>query len=236
MKRGKRYDASAALIDRARFYTPQEAIGVVKQYPESKFDETVEVAIKLGVDPRKADQIVRGTLTLPHGTGKSVRVAVFAQGDKAREATEAGADVVGAQDLVERVLKGEIEFDVSVATPDMMPEVGKAGRVLGPRGLMPNPKSGTVTMDIAKAVEEIKGGKLEYRTDRQGNLHLVIGKRSFDEQKLVDNYQSVIEEVLRAKPAAAKGRYLKSVTLSTTMGPGIPIDPARARGFAEATA
>ncbi len=233
MKRGKRYDAAAALIDRERLYTPQEAIGVVKQYPESKFDETVEVAIKLGVDPRKADQMVRGPLTLPHGTGKSVRVAVFAQGDKAREATEAGADVVGAQDLVERVLKGELDFDVSVATPDMMPEVGKAGRVLGPRGLMPNPKAGTVTMDIAKAVSDIKGGKLEYRTDRQGNLHLVIGKRSFDEQKLVDNYQAIVEEVLRAKPAAAKGRYMRSVTLTTTMGPGIPIDPNRSRNLLE---
>jgi large subunit ribosomal protein L1 len=234
MKRGKRYDAAAALIDREKLYTPQEAIGVVKQYPETKFDETVEVAIKLGVDPRKADQIVRGTLTLPHGTGRTTRVAVFAQGDKAREAQEAGADVVGAQDLVERVLKGEIDFDVSVATPDMMSEVGKAGRVLGPRGLMPNPKAGTVTMDIAKAVEDIKGGKLEYRTDRQGNLHLVIGKRSFDEPKLVENYQSVIEEVLRAKPSAAKGKYVKSVTLSTTMGPGIPIDPNRARGLGAA--
>ena len=236
MKRGKRYDAADALIDRERLYTPQEAIGLLKQFPETKFDESVDVAIKLGVDPRKADQIVRGTVALPHGTGKSVRVAAFAQGDKAREATEAGADVVGAQDLVERILKGDIDFDAAVATPDMMPEVGKAGRVLGPRGLMPNPKAGTVTMDIGKAVQDIKGGKLEYRTDRQGNLHLIIGKRSFDESKLVENYQTVIEEILRAKPAAAKGRYVRSVTLSTTMGPGIPIDPARARGLVEATA
>jgi large subunit ribosomal protein L1 len=234
MNRGKRYAAAEALVDREKLHTPQEAISTVKQYPDAKFDETVEVAIRLGVDPRKADQMVRGTVALPHGTGKSVRVAAFAQGDKAREATEAGADVVGAQDLVERVLKGEIDFDAAVATPDMMPEVGKAGRVLGPRGLMPNPKAGTVTMDIGKAVQDIKGGKLEYRTDRQGNLHLIIGKRSFDEPKLVENYQAVIEEILRAKPASAKGRYLKSVTLSTTMGPGIPIDPARARGLTQA--
>lgn len=236
MSQGKRYAAADALVDRDKLHTPQEAISIVKQYPDAKFDETVEVAIRLGVDPRKADQMVRGTVALPHGTGKSVRVAAFAQGDKAREATEAGADVVGAQDLVEKVLKGEIDFDAAVATPDMMPEVGKAGRVLGPRGLMPNPKAGTVTMDIGKAVQDIKGGKLEYRTDRQGNLHLIIGKRSFDEPKLVDNYQTVIEEILRAKPASAKGRYLKSVTLSTTMGPGIPIDPARARGLTMAEA
>jgi large subunit ribosomal protein L1 len=231
MSRGKRYAGAEKLVDRDKLHSPQEAIAIVKQYPDAKFDETVEVALRLGVDPRKADQMVRGTVTLPHGTGKSVRVAVFAQGDKAREATEAGADVVGAQDLVEKVLKGEIDFEAAVATPDMMPEVGKAGRVLGPRGLMPNPKAGTVTMDIGKAVQDIKGGKLEYRTDRQGNLHLIIGKRSFDEPKLVENYQAVIEEILRAKPASAKGRYLKSVTLSTTMGPGIPIDPARARGL-----
>ncbi len=234
MNRGKRYAAAEKLVDHDKLHSPQEAISIVKQYPDAKFDETVEVALRLGVDPRKADQMVRGTVTLPHGTGKSVRVAAFAQGDKAREATEAGADVVGAQDLVEKVLKGEIDFEAAVATPDMMPEVGKAGRVLGPRGLMPNPKAGTVTMDIGKAVQDIKGGKLEYRTDRQGNLHLIIGKRSFDEPKLVENYQAVIEEILRAKPASAKGRYLKSVTLSTTMGPGIPIDPARARGLTQA--
>jgi large subunit ribosomal protein L1 len=233
MTRGKRYDAAAALIEPDRLYTPQEAIGIIKQFPDAKFDESVDVAIRLGVDPRKADQMVRGTVDLPHGSGKSVRVAAFAQGDKAREATEAGADVVGAQDLVERILKGEIDFDAAVATPDMMPEVGKAGRVLGPRGLMPNPKAGTVTNDIAKAVQDIKGGKIEYRTDRQGNLHLIIGKRSFDEPKLVANYQSVIEEVLRVKPASAKGRYLKSVTVSTTMGPAVHVDPARARGLAE---
>ena len=233
MTRGKRYDAAAALIEPDRLYTPQEAIGIIKQFPDAKFDESVDVAVRLGVDPRKADQMVRGTVDLPHGSGKSVRVAAFAQGDKAREATEAGADLVGAQDLVERILKGEIDFDAAVATPDMMPEVGKAGRVLGPRGLMPNPKAGTVTNDIAKAVQDIKGGKVEYRTDRQGNLHLIIGKRSFDEPKLVANYQMVIEEILRAKPASAKGRYLKSVTVSTTMGPAVHIDTARARGLAE---
>jgi large subunit ribosomal protein L1 len=231
--RGKRYEAAAALRDEDKLYTPQEALGIIKQYPDTKFDETVDVAIKLGVDPRKADQMVRGTVALPHGSGKSVRVAAFAQGDKAREATEAGADLVGAQDLVERILKGEIDFEAAVATPDMMPEVGKAGRVLGPRGLMPNPKAGTVTDDIAKAVQDIKGGKIEYRTDRQGNVHLIIGKRSFDEPKLFANYQSVIEEILRAKPASAKGRYMKSVTVSTTMGPAVRIDPARARGLAE---
>jgi large subunit ribosomal protein L1 len=234
MKRGKRYDQAAALVDRDRLHVPDEAIKLIKEFPETKFDETVEVAIRLGVDPRKADQMVRGTVDLPHGTGKSVRVAAFAAGDKAREAREAGADVVGGEDLVEEVLKGNIDFDAAVATPDLMSAVGKAGRVLGPRGLMPNPKAGTVTFDIGKAVRDIKAGKLEYRTDRQGNLHLVIGKRSFDEKALRENYQTVIEEILRAKPAAAKGKYIKSVTLSTTMGPGIRIDPARARGLAEA--
>jgi len=224
MKRGKRYDNSAGAFDRDKHYLPSEALSLLKQFPEAKFDETVEVAFNLGIDPRKADQIVRGTVSLPHGTGKSVRVGVFAVGDKAREATEAGADVVGGEELVDEVMKGNMDFDVAVATPDMMPAVGKAGRVLGPRGLMPNPKAGTVTNDIAKAVTDIKAGKLEYRTDRQGNLHLVIGKRSFDESKLRENYMAVVEEVLRAKPAAAKGKYVKSLTLSTTMGPGLRID------------
>ena len=233
MTRGKRYDQAAALVDRDKFYAPTEAISILKQFPESKFDETVEVAIRLGVDPRKADQQVRGTFALPHGTGKSVRVAAFAQGDKAREAREAGADIVGGEDLVEQVQKGEMDFDATVATPDMMPVVGKAGRVLGPRGLMPNPKAGTVTNDIGKAIRDIKGGRIEYRTDRQGNVHLAIGKRSFDEAKLTENYLSIIEEILRAMPATAKGRYVRCVTISTTMGPGIPIDPARARGLAE---
>jgi large subunit ribosomal protein L1 len=197
--------------------------------PEAKFDETVELSIRLGVDPRKAEQMIRGTVTLPHGTGRSVRVAAFAVGDSARQATEAGADLVGGEDLVEEVLKGNIEFDAAVATPDMMSVLGKAGRVLGPRGLMPNPKAGTVTEDIAKAVGEIKAGKLEYRVDRQANLHLVIGKRSFDERALLENYLAVVDEILRAKPASAKGRYVRSVTISTTMGPGIRIDPARIR-------
>jgi large subunit ribosomal protein L1 len=244
VKRGKRYDNSAAAFDRDKHYLPGEALALLKQFPEAKFDETVEVAFNLGVDPRKADQIVRGTVSLPHGTGKSVRVGVFAVGDKAREATDAGADVVGGEDLVDEVMKGNMDFDVAVATPDMMSAVGKAGRVLGPRGLMPNPKAGTVTNDIGKAVKDIKAGKLEYRTDRQGNLHLIIGKRSFEEQKLRDNYLAVIEEVLRAKPAAAKGKYVKSLTLSTTMGPGLRIDTGRmkdvdntgAQAPAEATA
>ncbi len=233
MRRGKRYREAAGLVDRERQYTPAEAIQVIRSLPEPKFDETVEVAVRLGVDPRKADQMVRGTVSLPHGTGRSIRVAAFATGDKAREAEEAGADVVGGEDLVNEVIKGNIDFDAAVATPDLMSLVGRAGRVLGPRGLMPNPKAGTVTMDIAKAVSEIKAGKLEYRVDRQGNLHLVVGKRSFDEQRLLDNYLAVIDEIIRAKPAAAKGRYLRSVTLSTTMGPGIRVDTNRVRDVAQ---
>ena len=233
MRRGKRYREAAGLVDRERQYTPAEAIQVIRSLPEPKFDETVEVAVRLGVDPRKADQMVRGTVSLPHGTGRLIRVAAFATGDKAREAEEAGADVVGGEDLVNEVIKGNIDFDAAVATPDLMSLVGRAGRVLGPRGLMPNPKAGTVTMDIAKAVSEIKAGKLEYRVDRQGNLHLVVGKRSFDEQRLLDNYLAVIDEIIRAKPAAAKGRYLRSVTLSTTMGPGIRVDTNRVRDVAQ---
>jgi large subunit ribosomal protein L1 len=225
----KRYVDSARMFDRSELYGPADAIRILKQMPAPKFDETVELAVRLGIDPRKADQVVRGTVILPHGTGRSVRVAAFAQGDKAREAQAAGADLVGGEDLVAEVLKGNIEFDAAVATPDMMPVLGKAGRVLGPRGLMPNPKAGTVSDDIGKAVEEIKGGKLEYRVDRQANSHLVIGKRSFDEKKLIENYLTVMEELLRAKPAGAKGRYLRSVTVSTTMGPGIRIDPARVK-------
>ncbi|HEX2024804.1 MAG TPA: 50S ribosomal protein L1 [Actinomycetota bacterium] len=225
----KRYVDASRMFDRSEFYGPADAIRILKQMPSPSFDETVELAIRLGVDPRKADQMVRGTVTLPHGTGKEVRVAAFAAGDAARQAREAGADVVGGEDLVQEVLKGSIDFDAAVATPDMMPVLGKAGRVLGPRGLMPNPKAGTVTEDIAKAVGEIKAGKLEYRVDRQANLHLVIGKRSFDEQRLTENYLAVVDEILRAKPAAAKGRYVRSVTISTTMGPGIRIDPARIR-------
>jgi large subunit ribosomal protein L1 len=225
----KRYADASRMFDRSQLYAPVDAVRILKELPEAKFDETVELAIRLGVDPRKADQMVRGTVSLPHGSGKSVRVAAFAAGDAARQAREAGADVVGDEDLVQEVVKGNIDFDAAVATPDMMPVVGKAGRVLGPRGLMPNPKAGTVTPDIGKAVSEIKAGKLEYRVDRQANLHLVIGKRSFDERGLLENYLAVVDEILRAKPAAAKGRYVRSVTISTTMGPGIRIDPARIR-------
>ena len=227
--RGKRYDQAAGAVDADRTYLPAEAIKLIKGFPAAKFDESVEIAFRLGIDPRKADQMVRGTVSLPHGTGKSVRVAAFATGEKAREARDAGADVVGGEELVEEVTKGNIDFEAAVATPDMMPAVGKAGRVLGPRGLMPNPKAGTVTNDIAKAVSDIKGGKLEYRVDRQGNVHLIIGKRSFDEQALVGNYLAVVDELLRAKPASAKGKYIKTLTLSTTMGPGIHIDTGRVR-------
>lgn len=229
MKRGKRYEDAARMFDRSQLYSPSDAIRIVREMPDTKFDQTVELAVRLGVDPRKAEQMVRGTVSLPHGTGREVRVAAFAQGDKAREAKEAGADLVGGEELVEEVLKGNIDFDAAVATPDMMPVVGKAGRVLGPRGLMPNPKAGTVDEDIGKAVSEIKAGKLEYRVDRQANCHLVVGKKSFDERRLAENYLAIMEELLRAKPAASKGRYIRSVTLSTAQGPGIRIDPARVR-------
>ena len=232
-RRGKRFEDSLKSVDREQLYAAGDALRILADLPKAKFDETVEMTFRLGVDPRKADQMVRGTINLPGGTGKSVRVAAFAAGDKAREATEAGAEVVGGEDLLEQVLAGNIDFEAAVATPDMMPVVGKAGRVLGPRGLMPNPKAGTVTDDIGKAVEDIKGGKLEYRVDKSGNLHLIIGKRSFDPQKLMDNYVAVVDEVLRAKPPSSKGRYLRSVTLTTTMGPGIRIDPSRVRDFSE---
>lgn len=225
--KGKRYRQAAGLVEAEREYTPVEAIRALKAFPDARFDETVEIAFRLGIDPRKADQMVRGTVTLPNGSGRSVRVAVFAVGEKATEAREAGADVVGGEELVEQVLGGTIGFDAAVATPDMMAVVGKAGRVLGPRGLMPNPKTGTVTMDIAKAVQEIKGGKVEYKTDRTGNVHLIIGKKSFGEQQLLENYLAVVEEILRARPSAAKGKYIKSLTISTTMGPGISIDTNR---------
>jgi len=224
---GKRYDRATKELDRERQYLPVEAIRAIKSFPDAKFDETVEIAFRLGVDPRKADQLVRGTVALPNGTGKSVRVAAFAQGPKATEAKEAGADVVGADELVERVMKGEIDFEAAVATPDMMAAVGKAGRVLGPRGLMPNPKTGTVTNDIGKAVQDIKGGKIEYKTDRTGNVHAIIGKKSFSEEQLVQNYLAVVDEILRAKPSAAKGTYVKTAALSTTMGPGIRLDTHR---------
>jgi large subunit ribosomal protein L1 len=233
---GKRYQRARKLVDESREYLPAEAIGLIKQYPDARFDETVEVAFRLGVDPRKADQIVRGTISLPHGTGRSVRVAVFAQGPKATEAREAGADVVGAEDLVEEVMKGNIDFDAAIATPDMMASVGKTGRVLGPRGLMPNPKTGTVTMDIAKAVGEIKGGRIEYKTDRTGNVHMVIGKKSFGEKQLLENYLSAVDEILRAKPSAAKGKYVKTLTVATTMGPGIAIDTNRMKDTETTTA
>jgi large subunit ribosomal protein L1 len=226
-KRGRRLADAMARVDRERMYSPREAIELLKSLPSSNFDETVELSIRLGVDPRKADQMVRGALSLPKGTGKTVRVAVFAKGEKAKEALEAGADVVGDDDLAQRIQGGWLDFDATVATPDMMPVVGKLGRILGPRGLMPNPKSGTVTTDVARAVRDIKGGLVEYRTDRHGNLHLIIGKKSFPTEDLLENYAAVLDEVVRAKPAAAKGRYLKSITVSTTMGPGIRIDPLR---------
>ena len=234
--RGKRYRQGAESFDRDREYLPGEAFKIVKQLPDAKFDETIEVAFRLGVDTRKSEQAIRGTVSLPHGTGRTVRVAVFAQGEKAREARDAGADVVGGEELVEEVLKGEIDFDAAVATPDMMATVGKAGRVLGPRGLMPNPKTGSVTNDIAKAVEDIKGGKVEYRADRTGNVHLVIGKKSFEERSLLENYLVVIDELLRAKPSSAKGRYIKSLAISSTMGPSVRIDPTHPRETAEAGA
>ncbi len=230
MKRGKNYRAAAEKIEAGRLYAPLTAIRILKELP-TKFDQTVEVAMRLGVDPRKADQMIRGTVMLPHGIGKEVRVLVFAQGDKAQEAMDAGADFVGAQDILEKIQGGWFDFDAAVATPDMMSTVGKLGKLLGPKGLMPNPKAGTVTFDIGKAVKDIKAGKLEYRVDRQGNLHLPIGKLSFDEKQLVENYAALLEEVIRAKPAAAKGRYLITLTMSSTMSPGIRIDPAVVRNF-----
>jgi large subunit ribosomal protein L1 len=224
--RSKRSEQALEVLDRTRLYSPSDAIGVLKSLPAARFDETVELNMRLGVDPRKADQMVRGAVSLPKGTGKTVRVAAFAKGEAARAAGEAGADVVGAEDLVERIQGGWLDFDAAVASPDMMPLVGRLGRILGPRGLMPNPKSGTVTPDVGKAVSDLKGGLVEYRTDRHGNLHLVIGKRSFSDADLLANYTTVLDEVTRAKPAAAKGRYLRAITLSTTMGPGVRVDPA----------
>src|SRR5918996_4631964 len=231
---GKRYRDALQRLDRDSLYGPRDAIRLLKSFPDSKFDETVELNIRLGVDPRKADQMVRGAISLPKGTGRTVRVAVFAKGEKAKEAKDAGADVVGDEDLAERISGGWLDFDACVATPDMMPVVGKLGRVLGPRGLMPNPKSGTVTDNVAKAIGDLKGGLVEYRTDRHGNLHMIVGKKSFSEEDLEQNYLTIMDEIIRAKPAAAKGRYLRSVTLSTTMGPGIRIDPAKAKDLEEA--
>ncbi|MGA2208367.1 MAG: 50S ribosomal protein L1 [Acidimicrobiales bacterium] len=230
MTTGKRYDDLMKRIDRTRLYTPLEAIDLVKSVASAKFDETIEMAVRLGVDPRRADQIVRGSLALPAGTGKTKRVAVFAAGEPAAEARAAGADVVGADDLVARIEKeGFLDFDVAIATPDMMAQVGRLGRVLGPRGLMPNPKTGTVTTDVARAVTEFRGGRVEYRTDRVGNVHVPIGKASFEREDLIANYRAVIDELLRVKPAAAKGRYLRSITLSPTQGPGVHIDTLKAR-------
>jgi large subunit ribosomal protein L1 len=230
---GKRYRQVLGVIDHEAVYSPVQAIRKLKDTPAAKFDETIEVHMNLGLNVRHAEEQLRGTLMLPHGTGRTARVAVFAEGEKAKEAQEAGADVVGAADLAKRVEEGFTDFDVAIATPDQMGNVGKLGRVLGPRGLMPNPKTGTVTMDVGKAVREAKAGKLEYRTDRGANVHVPIGKRSFDERQLVENYASLLDEILKAKPASSKGRYIKKITLASTMGPGIHIDPTRTRGIVE---
>ena len=226
---GKKYKESLGKVDREQLYGVADAVDLVKSLASAKFDETVELAVRLGVDPRKADQIVRGTLSLPEGTGRTNRVAVFAAGEAAAEAREAGADVVGADDLVAKINGGFLDFDVAIATPDLMGQVGALGRVLGPRGLMPNPKTGTVTQEVAKAVTEFKGGRVEYRTDKVGNIHFRVGKASFSKEQLAKNIRAVMEELQRAKPPAAKGRYFLSVTVSTTMGPGVRIDPVKAR-------
>jgi large subunit ribosomal protein L1 len=231
MKRSKAYRAAAEKVDFDKLYAPLEAIRLARETSTTKNAATVEVAMSLGVDPRKADQMVRGTVNLPHGTGKTARVLVFATGDRAEEARAAGADIVGADELIDRVAAGFLDFDSAVATPDLMGKVGRLGRVLGPRGLMPNPKTGTVTNDVAKAVNDIKGGKIEFRVDRQANLHFIIGKTSFDDTQLVENYAAAIDEVLRLKPSTAKGRYLKKATVTTTMGPGIPVDPNKTRNL-----
>ena len=233
MRRGKNYRNARAQIDREQVYSPSDAVRMLKSFPAAKFDETVEAHFNLGLNVRHAEQQLRGTLMLPHGTGRESRVAVFAEGEKAREAQEAGADVVGTADLAKQIEEGFDDFDVAIATPDQMSVVGKLGRILGPRGKMPNPKTGTVTMDVAKAVQEAKAGKLEYRTDRGANVHVAIGKKSFDERQLLENYAMLIDEIMRAKPAAAKGRYIKTITLTSTMGPGIHVDPARTRGILE---
>ncbi|MEJ8648871.1 50S ribosomal protein L1 [Streptomyces decoyicus] len=231
MKRSKTLRNADAKIDRERVYAPLEAVRLAKDTTSVKFDATVEVAMRLGVDPRKADQMVRGTVNLPHGTGKTARVLVFATGDRAAAAEAAGADIVGSDELIDEVSKGRLDFDAVVATPDLMGKVGRLGRVLGPRGLMPNPKTGTVTPDVAKAVTDIKGGKIEFRVDKHANLHFIIGKVSFDETKLVENYAAALEEINRLKPSAAKGRYIKKATITTTMGPGIPLDANRTRNL-----
>jgi len=230
---GKRYRSAREAIDREQAYTPLAALRLIKETQAAKFDETVEAHFRLGLNVRHADEQLRGTIMLPHGIGKDVRVAVFAEGEKAREAEDAGADVVGAADLATKIEEGFLDFDVAIATPDQMSVVGKLGRVLGPRGLMPNPKTGTVTMDVAKAVSDAKAGKLEYRTDRGANVHVPIGKRSFDERALLENYAALVEEIVRAKPSAAKGRYIKQITLTTTMGPGVHVDSSITRDIAE---
>lgn len=236
MKRSKAYRIAAEKIDPSRLYPAAEAIRLAKETASTTYDATVEVALRLGVDPRKADEMVRGTVNLPHGTGKTARVLVFAVGPKAQEATDAGADIVGGDELIEEVQGGRLDFDSAVATPDLMGKVGRLGRVLGPRGLMPNPKTGTVTMDVAKAVGDIKGGKIEFRVDRHANLHFVIGKASFDEDALVENYAAAIDEINRLKPSSSKGRYIKKATLTTTMGPGIAVDPGKVRAAESAQA
>jgi large subunit ribosomal protein L1 len=233
MQHGKGYRKAAELIDKTKLYAPAEAVKLAKETSPSKFDGTVEVAMRLGVDPRKADQMVRGTVNLPHGTGKTARVIVFAAGDKAVEAEAAGADVVGSDDLVARIQEGWLDFDAAIATPDQMAKIGRIARILGPRGLMPNPKTGTVTTDVTKAVNEIKGGKITFRVDKHSNLHLIIGKASFSETQLIENYAAALDEILRAKPSASKGKFLRKVNLSTTMGPGIPVDPNVTRNLVE---
>lgn len=235
-RHGKRYSAARAAIDREKLYAPAEAIRLLKSFESAKFDETVEVHFRLGLNVRHAEEQLRGTLMLPNGTGRSMRVAVFAEGDKAREAEEAGADVVGSADLAAKIEGGFLDFDVAIATPDQMGNVGRLGRVLGPRGLMPNPKTGTVTFDVGKAVQDAKAGKLEYRTDRGANVHVPIGKKSFGELQLLENYAVLIEEIVRAKPAASKGRYIKGITMTTTMGPGLHLDPTRTRDLVEEAA
>jgi large subunit ribosomal protein L1 len=232
-KHGKSYLDAKQRLDRTREYDPSEAIALVKQLSTAKFDESVEVHVRTGLNVRHADEQLRGTIALPHGLGKDVKIAVFAQGDKAREAEEAGADIVGGEDLAKQIQEGFDDFDVAIATPDMMPVVGRLGRILGPAGKMPNPKVGTVTMDVAKAVGESKAGKVEYRTDRTAIVHMVIGKKDFDERMLLENYAAVIDELIRAKPSAAKGRYIRSVTFASTMGPGVKVDPSRTRDIVE---
>jgi large subunit ribosomal protein L1 len=234
-KHGKTYVESLAKVDRNREYTPHEAVKLMKEVKRAKFDESVEVHFRTGLNVRHADEQLRGTIALPHGLGKEVTIAVFAKGDKAKEAEEAGADFVGAEDLAAKVQDGWMDFDIAIATPDMMPVVGRLGRILGPSGKMPNPKVGTVTMDVAKAVSESKAGKVEYRTDRTAIVHMTVGKTSFDDVQLLENYQAVLDEILRAKPSAAKGKYIRTVTLASTMGPGIKVDPSRTKDLIETT-